>query len=290
MLRSLRLIAGLMAGSACCVSFAQTVVSAPRSDGAATPLMVYEAKGSTLSCPNLAVLSHGLGGSERGLAYLAKFMSEQGWTAIVMGHEESGRRVVAAAARQGGTRRGWMQGILADPKAVEPRLLDVGAALAWQQKRCVPKYKVLMGHSMGAQTTMLEAGTTNVLGIKSGADRFDAYVALSPQGPNAVSAAGAWEGIKKPMLVITGTEDGGLDGKYQWRAETYAGLPADGKRGCHWLMIVDGMEHADFGGNGPHMDVSGPAVTSTVKQFLAGAMTGKCVVPEKRAGIAMSAK
>lgn len=252
--------------------------------------MVYEAQGNVVGCAPLAVLSHGVGGSERGLAYLAKFMSEQGWTAIVMGHRESGREVVMRAARSGRGRRDLLQGIVADPKAAAPRLLDVGAALGWQNKRCPPKYKVLMGHSMGAETVMLEAGAKNQIGMPSGADRFDAYVALSPQGPNPVFAESAWAGIQKPMLVITGTEDGGLEGRYTWRTLAYAGLPADGARGCHWLEVIDGMEHADFGGNGPHMEVSAPIVTSSVKQFMAGAQSGKCALPAKRSGVAMSAK
>lgn len=149
---SIRLLASLLLSSVCSFVAAQHLVAAPRSDGASTPLMVYEAQGKVDGCAPLAVLSHGVGGSERGLAYLAKFMSEQGWTAIVMGHRESGREVVMRAARDGGARRGVLQGIVADPKAAAPRLLDVGAAVAWQEQRCSPKYKVLMGHSMGAET------------------------------------------------------------------------------------------------------------------------------------------
>lgn len=270
--------------------FAQQTVSAPRSDGASTPLMVYEAQGTVHGCAPLAVLSHGLGGTERGLAYLARYMSEQGWTAIVMGHRESGHDALVAALSGGAKRMDVMESILTGPKPAGARLLDVGAALAWQQKRCTPKYKVLMGHSMGAQTVMLEAGARNDIGVKPGEDRFDAYVALSPQGPNRAMKEGAWAGIKKPMLVMTGTLDGRPGRDYVWRTLAYAGLPSDGARGCHWLGVVDGAVHADFGGNGAHVDRVGPMVTDTVTQFLKGARAGKCVLPPARAGLTMTAK
>jgi hypothetical protein len=50
---------------------------------------------------------------------------------------------------------------------------------------------------------MLEAGAINMIAVASppsGQDRFDAYVALSPEGPGIVFPDRAWRGIHKPML------------------------------------------------------------------------------------------
>ncbi|MBS1814939.1 MAG: alpha/beta hydrolase [Acidobacteria bacterium] len=273
------------------LSFAQQTASAPRADGASTPLMVYAAQGDVHGCAPLALLSHGAGGSERGLAYLARAMSEQGWTAIVMGHRESGREVAVSLMRKNGGRRGGLQALITTPKAMEARLMDIGAALAWQQKRCAPPYKVLMGHSMGAETVEMEAGAPNKLGVKGGADRFDAYVILSGMGVGAVFPAKAWGEFHKPVLVMTGTLDKSLEtGEYTWRTEPFREMPTDGQRACHWLGAVDGATHADFGGNGDEMQRVGPIAISTVKAFVAGARAGKCVLPAGVAGLDLKAK
>ena len=61
---------------------------------------------------------------------------------------------------------------------------------------------------MGAVTVMLEAGAKNIIGVApsaAGLDRFDAYVALSPEGPGIIFSERAWHGIHKPLLVLTGT-------------------------------------------------------------------------------------
>lgn len=253
--------------------------------------MVYEAQGNVQGCAPLALLSHGAGGSERGLAYLAKAMSESGWTAIVMGHRESGREVAQSLMREKGGRRGGLQALITDSKAMSARLMDVGAALAWQGKRCTPPYKVLMGHSMGAETVEMEAGAPNKLGVKDGADRFDAYVMLSGMGVGPIFPEGAWSSFHKPVLVMTGTLDNALEpGGYVWRTQPFKGMPSDGQRACHWLGIEDGASHADFGGNAPTVEKFAPTTIATVKAFVAGARAGKCVLPEKKEGVTMSAK
>ena len=192
---------------------AQQPVSALRNDGRTTPLLVYKAK-STAACPPLAVLSHGAGGSETGLGYLASALADGGYTAVVMGHAESGA-AVARADVLSQERHDGLQALMKNPQAEQARLLDVGAALQWANTQCKAPFRVLLGHSMGAETVMLEAGARNAIGIASppaAQNRFEAYVAMSPQGPGGVFSDHAWDSIHKPLLVMTGTLDGALNG------------------------------------------------------------------------------
>lgn len=193
---------------------AQQRASAPRSDGHTTQLKVYAPAGAVSGCAPLAVISHGAGGSENGYRYLAEALSQMGFTAIVMGHQESGGPALRSDMFKYGLKRG-VRKLVTNRQAEEARLLDVGATLAWAEGKCKPPYRVLLGHSMGSETVMLEAGARNMIGVSdppAGQDRFDAYVALSPEGPGIVFPDQAWTGIRKPLLVLTGTRDQAIQG------------------------------------------------------------------------------
>ena len=217
----------------------QETVLVPRADGRDTPVRLY-GDWSAGACPPTVLLSHGLGGAEDGLAYLGAALSGLGMRVAVMGHRESGRRALLRSV----IRRDKTQ-VLRDPASHAARVLDLEAALGLATRACRPALLVLGGHSMGAATTMLEAGARGKVPVR-GADRFDAYIALSPQGVGWMFDAGAWAGIVKPVLMVTGTRDHGIDGAYVTRLAAFAGLPADNKR----LAILDGATHADLGGRG----------------------------------------
>ena len=136
---------------------AQQHLTVPRSDGHSTPLMLYPAVGAGSGCAPLAVISHGAGGSEDGYRYLAQGMAQLGFTTVVMGHAESGLAALRSDIRQHGLMRG-LDALVADPTAESDRLLDVDAALRWADGQCHAPFRVLLGHSMGAETVMLEAG------------------------------------------------------------------------------------------------------------------------------------
>lgn len=269
---------------------AQNEVSAPRADGHMTPLRVYEPAHPGPGCAPLAVLSHGAGGSDRGLAYLAQALSADGYLAIVMGHQESGLPALAADMGAAGYRGGLVK-LVTDKTAESDRLLDVSAALRWAEARCHAPFRVLLGHSMGAETTMFEAGAKNIIGVTAplaGQDRFDAYVPLSPEGPGPVFPDGAWRQIHKPMLVLTGTRDQSLAGGPEARTVPWKELPSDGTRECHWLGVIAGATHMDIGGNGNKPVQS--QVIATVEGFLNGVRTGKCIAPPSTPAQNLSAK
>ena len=269
----------------------QQRVNAPREDGRTTPLLVFRSAGIAAACAPVALLSHGAGGSENGYRYLAEAMSKDGFTTIVMGHRESGPEALRADMLSDGIRPG-IQALVADPNAEKARLLDVGAALRWADKQCHAPFRILLGHSMGAETVMLEAGARNVIGLTAppaGRDRFDAYVALSPEGPGVVFPAHAWSGIHKPVLILTGTRDQSLKGGPEARLIPWTDLPGSSGH-CQWEGVLEGATHMNFAGNGVGHDRAEPLITATIHSFLAGIQGPGCTLPAAREGIALKAK
>jgi predicted dienelactone hydrolase len=270
---------------------AQQHLNVPRSDGQSTPLMVYPAAGAGSGCAPLAVISHGAGGSENGYRYLAEGMAQLGYTTIVMGHAESGMKALGGDMRQDGFRKG-ITALVADPVAEGDRLLDVGAALQWADSQCHAPFRVLLGHSMGAETTMLEAGATNIIGVAAplaGQNRFDAYVALSPEGPGVVFAQNSWSGIHKPILILTGTRDQSLKGGAQARLVPWTNLPGTASH-CQWEGVIDGATHMNFAGNGLGAEKVESMVMQTIAPFLAGVRGVACTLPAPVAGMTLQSK
>jgi predicted dienelactone hydrolase len=131
---------------------------------------------------------------------------------------------------------------------------------------------------------MLEAGAKTTLGVK-GLNRFDAYVALSPEGPGPMFPENAWNGIRKPVLTLTGTRDGSLDGDWKTRTIPYDSLPA----GCKWLGVIDGATHLNFAGVGIAGSTEKLVLLET-KAFLDGLRGGKCGTPVAVEGITVKNK
>ncbi len=264
-------------------AWTQQHVDAPRVDGANTPLLVYDASGRK-GCPPLALLSHGAGGSEEhGLRYLAEALSRDGWRAISIGHRESGLAPLRKDMQTAGFKQG-LRDLVGDAAAYKARFMDIDAALKWSEAQCHAPYKVLAGHSMGAITVMLEAGAHNKLGLQPEGG-FDAYVALSPEGPGIVFPENAWQPIRAPMLLITGTRDGGLDGDYTWRTRAFDGLGP----GCRWLAVIDGATHMNLGG----LDLGGSVTSKTAKlvvSYLDGVRFGHCPKLVAEAGVVLRSK
>jgi dienelactone hydrolase len=218
-------------------------------------------------------------------------MANLGYTTVVMGHRESG----LAALRSDMVQEGIMPGVRAlvvDPNAEQARLLDVGAALKWADAQCHAPFRILLGHSMGAETVMLEAGAKNMIGVSSppaGQDRFDAYVALSPEGSGVVFPSRAWIGIHKPVLVLTGTRDQSLQGGPKARLEPWHNLPGSASH-CQWMGVIDGATHMNFAGNGIGHEKVEPLVTATIASFLAGVRRQSCALPAATSEIKLQAK
>ena len=285
----------ILAAAACALAVplaAQQHLEVPRADGQSTPLEVYVAEGAGQGCAPLAVISHGAGGSENGYRYLAEAMAHMGYTTVVMGHRESGLAALRADMRADGIMRG-VRALVADTNAEQARLLDVGAALKWADSQCQSSFRVLLGHSMGAETVMLESGATNIINVASppaGQDRFDAYIALSPEGSGVVFPEVAWSGIHKPMLVLTGTRDQSLQGGPEARQVPWHNLPGRPDH-CQWLGVIRDATHMNFAGSGFGKDQVEPLVTQTIAEFLSGvSQAHSCVAPASTAEMALQTK
>ncbi|MPS25405.1 MAG: alpha/beta hydrolase [Alcaligenaceae bacterium] len=278
--RTLALLAACLAATA---AHGQETVSLARADGQSVPAVAYAPAGPR--CQGIAVVSPGAGGSEKGYGYLARAMSDQGYLAIVAGHVESGPRALHSRIREEGLREGLAE-LVADPQAYRARLMDVAAARAWAASRCPGGDAILLGHSMGAATALIEAGARNRLAVH-GRDAFDAYVVLSPQGPGSVFPEQAWRGIAKPVLSITGTRDGGQD-RTDWHARTLAF--ADMRPGCKWLAVIDGATHLNFAGLGLGQARVEEATVSVLRSFLLARGQDGCTPPDPPGRVEIRAK
>ena len=230
---------------------AQERLAVTRADGAKVAILDFRPEGA--DCPPLLILSHGAGGTEQALAWLARDAMHAGFRAITMAHAESGRAQLRKVLRSP-DRRAALVALVTDRQANAARMRDLDAVWSYATRACRPGFAALAGHSMGAQTAMIEAGAKSTLGV-TGKNRFDAYAALSPQGEGSRFRRGAWAGIGKPVLMVTGTRDAGLDGGLENRVTAFEGLSA----GHKWLAVIEGATHMNIGGFGrPRMqrDVS----------------------------------
>ena len=253
--------------------------------------MVYAADPAPTGCAPLSLISHGAGGAETEYHYLANFMASQGYTAIVMGHVESGLQALVSDWKTSGFPAG-VKALVADPTAEKMRLLDIAAALKWADAQCHATFRVLLGHSMGAETVMLEAGATNIIGLSdppARQDRFNAYVALSPEGPGIVFGDHAWTGIRKPMLILTGTRDQAFNGSPETRQIPFRELPGIAAH-CQWLGVIENATHMNFAGAGLDAERVKPQITGTIAAFLRGVRSASCTLPAQAAGLQLNAK
>lgn len=273
-----RMIAGVLWLLAATPASAQETVALDRQDGAKLALRVFSP--ANARCTGTAIISHGAGGSEKGYGYLAQALRRDGWLVAVVGHAESGPSALRAHMAGQGLRAGLGE-LVAEPAAYAARFMDIEAASRWARGRCEAPRAVLLGHSMGAATVLLEAGAKNRLGL-AGRDAFDAYIALSPQGPGDIFPADAWASIGKPVLLVTGTRDAALEGDWTSRTAAFDSLPA----GCKWLAVIDGATHLNFAGLGASATTE-RLTTLVVARFLEGVGRGGCGSPPNENGMKM---
>jgi dienelactone hydrolase len=137
-------------------------------------------------------------------------MRSLGYLAVVVGHLESGRSALRETVRGNGVREGLAE-LITDPNAYWGRFMDIAAAKQWAEAKCTGDESVLVGHSMGAATAMLEAGARSQLGL-NGSNAFNAYDALSPKNTGSIFPQNAWAYLTRPVLSLTGTRDNELGG------------------------------------------------------------------------------
>lgn len=215
--------------------------SLTRPDGRVFKIKTYTPEASSIG---LVMITPGAGGSEDGYRYLANYFVAQGYWVVVMEHLESNLGSLRNYTKRQGLKQGLVEMVTHGP-SYQGRMMEIQEVLRWLDGQ-VGGPKILVGHSMGAATVMIEAGAANKVGC-SGQDRFDAYIALSPQGPGLIFPQGAWGGITKPMLLITGTEDHELDHTWESRLQSFDNMKAGTYK---WLGVIEGATHMNLAGVG----------------------------------------
>jgi len=204
------------------------------------PVLIREPAGSG---PAPAVLvSHGLGGSREGLAYLGRALAEAGYVAIHLQHVGSDDSLW----RGGGDRMVGLAAGALNVQAALDRLLDSKYALDNLPRRADPGRLAVAGHSFGAWTVQHMLGERlpggdRGLGLPD--PRLRAGVALSPIPAIGLPPRLAYGGYAVPILHVTGTEDHGFIEGIRAPARR---APFEGSTNPGALAVLRGAAHASF--------------------------------------------
>lgn len=187
----------------------------------------------------LVLFSHGLGGNLDAGTDWALAWAQAGIATLHLQHPGSDTQ----ALREGGL-RGLRAA--ASGEQLQARALDVRFVLDELQRRAseYPRLRLdavgLAGHSFGAHTTLAVAGQFAALADP----RPLAFAAFSPSPPRR---GAGFEGVRRPVLCLSGSEDGNPLGEEKtgdYRRAAYEALPP-GDKAELWL---DGADHMSFGG------------------------------------------
>ena len=165
----------------------------------------------------LVIVSHGLGGSREGLAYLGQGLAESGFVAVHLQHPGTddaiwrggGSLAMAAAALDANNAAArLLDGVFA-VEEVNRRARLAGDPLAG---RVDAARLAVAGHSYGAWTVQHLLGQRlpgGERGLPLPERRLKAGIALSPSPPRGLPPATAFARVTAPILHVTGTQDSG---------------------------------------------------------------------------------
>lgn len=205
------------------------------------------------------VFSHGAGGSKDGYGYLGSYWAVHGYVSLHPTHLGSDSSQLKKhrplhnllAIKKMVQTEANFEDRPADILYVTRHLDDVETAVPALKGKLDATRLGIAGHSFGAYTTLASAGAKVTLDGKDhdySVPNAKAFIALSPQGPGKAGfSEGSYAAISRPVLVITGTKDSGLD-RSPWtdRKKAYDGMSPGGKA----LAVFDGGTHMDFARGG----------------------------------------
>jgi predicted dienelactone hydrolase len=198
------------------------------------------------------IFSHGALASKDSYSGLGQYWASYGYVSIHPSHADS-------VANSGF--RGTLRQALSDPRGWENRpedisfIIDSLAHVETFAPQLTGKVDLrhigVGGHSFGAYTAGLVAGTTILLPGKDAPQSFadkrvSAVVLLSPQGEGIMGlSAHSWDAVHVPMLLMYGSRDFGPFGEEPvWRSEAFAKGPAGNK----YEVELEGGTHMGFAG------------------------------------------
>lgn len=191
----------------------------------------------------LIVYSHGAFGSNRNYRPLVEHWVSHGYVVVQATHSDS--------LSLGGA--GGRTADVKDPRNFQDwhnRPQDIKLILDSLDRLQAPIDRNRIGvggHSYGAHTSQLLAGAQTLPG-PHGSDHSDprpsAFLLISPQGRGSLLHQNSWKQIRRPMMVITGSQDKVRTGEDpETRLDPYD-LSAPGQKHLLW---IEGATH-DFGG------------------------------------------
>jgi dienelactone hydrolase len=229
----------------------------------------------------VVIFSHGLGGSRSSYGFLAQRWSAHGYLVIQPNHPGSDTDAFRGKPRADLTanlRRATTDpAILAGRPALIARLIDALPALEQAMPALAGKVDRTRigvgGHSFGAWTTMCVAGMRQGMRGDHADTRPIAFAALSPTGPSALQTAADWAACRRPLLVMTGSNDRqpafltppGEERAGAWRRKVYDHLPAGDKL----LAWFDGGIHSTYSGGASAMLMGGDRPDATQVEAVA---------------------
>ncbi len=217
------------------------------------------------------VYSHGLGGHRTGADAWGQAWAAAGFAVAHVQHAGSDIEIFkkgvlalrsAGNAQQLIARAADVRFVLDESARRQAAAKAAGAASPWAT---LPLERVgLAGHSFGARTVMAVAGqrfdrAPQAATAQLPDARFKAFVALSP-GLAEVTLEQAQQQLApttRPMLVVTGSEDGEVLGNRETpesRRMVFEALPAGAKA----LLWLQGADHYTFAGNHKTLVSQGP--------------------------------
>lgn len=197
----------------------------------------------------LVLVSHGLGGSREGLAYLGEALAEAGFAALHVQHPGTDESLLRGADRQLA-----FAAAATDANRALDRLRDIVFVLDEIARRPALTARLdltrtgIAGHSYGAWLVQHMLGQRlpgGDRGLVLPEPRLSAGIALSPMPPEGLPARLAFARVAAPMLHVTGTQDRSwIDGTgAEARRIPYDAIAAPGV-----LAVLDGAAHGSFAG------------------------------------------
>ena len=201
----------------------------------------------------VVLFSHGLGGSKNNNPYLGNHWAKRGYTVVFMQHKGSDESVwkdVKPRERMQAMKKA------ASLKNSRLRFEDVPAVIDaledWNEDEDHALHGKLdlenlgmSGHSYGAVTTQAVSGQVAWGGrINYTDDRIQAAAAFSPSSPRAGNAKKAFEKVKAPWMLMTGTRDTSPIGNatVESRLNVFKSLP----KGDKYELVLHEAEHSAF--------------------------------------------
>lgn len=226
-------------------------------DGRVVPVKLYMPDCCEGTRHPVILVSHGLGGSRDGLAYLGNHFASHGFVAVVMQHAGSDTPVLREAMAAGDLKAGLAKAMTAkafldrngDPPFVLDELARLNAATEGKLAGRLDLERVgIAGHSYGAGTSLAMAGQGfGPRAMSLGDARFKAAAPLSAPPPNdKADLAKTYAGIAIPILHMTGTLD---DSPVNDTTASERRVPFDNIAGVdQYLVTFDGGDHMVFSG------------------------------------------